>query len=46
MECVEDHILYDEEESSIKEKDDYGHEFDDEERESAKKIFEQSHVIP
>jgi hypothetical protein len=40
MECVEDHILYDEEEFCFKEKDDYGHKFDDEERESVTKIFE------
>jgi hypothetical protein len=36
MECVEDHILYDEEESCFKEKDDYD---DDEERENLAKIF-------
>lgn len=45
MECVENHILYDEEGSYIKEENDNGHEFDDEKREIAQKKFEQSHVI-
>ena len=46
MECVEDHVLHDQEGLDFKEEDDYGHEFDDEEREADQKISEQSHVIP
>lgn len=45
MESVENHFLYDKEGIYIKEKDDYGHEFDDEEREATQKISKQSYVI-
>ena len=45
MECVEDHLLHDQEGLGVKEEADYGHEFDDEEREIAQKIYEQFHVI-
>lgn len=44
MECVEDHLFYDQERFDIKEEADYGFEFDDEEREIAQKVSEKSHV--
>jgi hypothetical protein len=43
MECFEDQLLHDKEGTDIKEEDDHGHEFDDEERETAQKIIKQPH---
>lgn len=44
MECGEDHIVDDKEGSCIEEEVDDGHEFDDEEREAAEEVSQQSHL--